>query len=1061
MNNPDMIAKTLDVADIPVYLLLPAFLLLAAVWVRSHTWSRGVAGLWIRRVSFAGRVMLGFLALEAAFGLAGKVVLFSTSWRLWPLLLAGALLAEGIIALARLERNVVPRRIGLALTLLRVAIVLAVLVVLCQPVRVFDAFRRVQRNVVVLLDASASMQVPDNNLTEGEKVRLAEALRIPEAVRPVALDRLAADLREAGDELRGQSDGWNALAAAPADLRARQLERNVAGWGRTFKRTARTITVAEKALQTAAAEPYVARHGASHTENLRKCAGQLSAEGVRPIEKLVAWTGDRKAAATNAAAFEEARETLRKVSAFLADSAGRIESAGEGVDEAFYRSLEPAGRQAVDRVAAMRRMEIGGQLLLNRPLEKAAEGKEPPPGILGKLHREYGVQFHTFGAFPAGMKTSALLRSTDASLWEADERQKASTDIAAALERATAGLSPEHTAGVILLTDGRHNAAEPVEVVARRLGVQRVPVFPVVLGGGRNPPTDAAVSALAAPEAVSTNDKVSFTVDLKIDGLNGSNVWVSLLDGDRVVASNAVTPSASAFRKRILLSDTPKTNGLHAYRVKVADFPGEVDRSNNEREMPVMVSSDPVKVLLVDSHPRWEFRFLKNLFLDRDKNVRLQYLLFHPDKVAGITNPVARPASVTAGAGDAEANLPPASEAEWMKFDVILLGDVAPADLGPGNQRILRDYVMERGGTLIILSGTRHMPQAYAGSPLADILPVTFTPSVRPLLEAPEPEFRFRLTAEGRNSVFLRMQDDAAGNLAVWNGLPPLYWRNGAIQAKEGATVLAYADTTPVSFSEPVFRIPDADTLAGERQHARERPLLVSHQAGFGSVLLFGSDHVWRLRYRKGDEYHHKLWGQILRWATTDRIAAGTGTVRVGTSLTRYPAGATVRVLARLATPEYSPINNASPSALIESETGTVRMRRLLRYRVGTAGIYAAEIGTLPEGRYRVTLDAGGIGERAGDTGPISSQFSVIGAADSETVELAADHGTMKSLASLTGGRVLAPADLPSVSRQLGPARITKVERGQVDIWNSWPLWLLIVLLLTAEWILRKKARLP
>ncbi len=338
---------------------------------------------------------------------------------------------------------------------------------------------------------------------------------------------------------------------------------------------------------------------------------------------------------------------------------------------------------------------------------------------------------------------------------------------------------------------------------------------------------------------------------------------------------------------------------------------------------------------------------------------------------------------------------------------------------------------------------------------------MTFTPSSRPLLAAPEAEFRLSLTAEGRNSVFLKLDDDAARNLEIWNGLPTIYWRNGSLKAKEGATVLAYAEAARQGVGEPVLRVPDAEALARQRQTEQERPLLVSHQAGFGSVLLSSFDHTWRLRYRKGDEYHHKLWGQILRWATSDRIASGTSTLRVGTSRTRYPQGATVRVTARLVTADYRPVTDASPVVLVRSEADTVKLRRPLRYRPGSPGIYTVEIGSLPEGRYRVELESAGSSLVPAGTAGVESQFSVTAAADGETVELAADNGLMNSVAALTAGKTLAPAELDSLPGRLGPARVTKVERRQVDLWNSWPLLLLIVALLTAEWVLRKRVRLP
>jgi hypothetical protein len=550
-------------------------------------------------------------------------------------------------------------------------------------------------------------------------------------------------------------------------------------------------------------------------------------------------------------------------------------------------------------------------------------------------------------------------------------------------------------------------------------------------------------------------------VVLKLDGLSGTNVTVTLFDGAVAVASNSVKPDAAAFRTQLLLSDVPRTNGLHAYRVEVQAFRAEVDASNNVCNVPVLVSSDPVKVLLMDGYPRWEFRYLKNLFMERDRNVRLQYVLLHPDRIDGTTNRPSRAASVASAPTDVEATLPPANEAEWMKFDVIILGDVDPQELGRENLDILRRYVVNRGGSLIVISGSRHMPHAYGQTPLAEILPAVFRPSNRPVLNAPEESFRLALTAQGRNTVFMKLDDDAGRNAEAWNEVPDLHWRHGFLTAKEGATVLAYAAAPQAAFAERLAHVPDAESLLKQQQLERDNALLVTHHAGFGSVLLFGFDQSWRLRYRKGDLYHHKFWGQILRWATADRIAAGSASLRIGTTRARYAVGSPVGILARLATPEFMPIVNAAPHATIWS--GDRKVARLpLLYRAESPGIYAAEAGALPEGRYRVELEDADPGKRdAASAQSVSAEFSVTAAMDAERVELSADRGLLTSVAALTAGKVLDPLELDTLVERLGPATVSSTERRQIDVWNSWPWLILILALLTAEWVLRKRVRLP
>lgn len=1039
---------------------LSACILLAG-WMRAHVWSRQLSRQW-KFLAFAGRSGLGFLTLLAAAGVAGHAVVFSTNWRLWPVLLVGAVLIEGVMALARLERNIVSRRAGRALTILRVSTLLAVILMLCQPIIVFNFARQLQRRVVVLLDVSASMQIPDNNLTAAEKLRLSESLQLPAARRSYQIDRIADRLSEASQNLLAQADWLNALSEATPALRTRQLKQHAPARRKALKQVSDTLDEAAKALDEATGASFLQKDATTQITDLKRFRSQFTAEAAQPLALAIKQIDDWNASSnSSAAAYDTVRETLHKVATFLAEAEGRLRPTGEAVDDAFYRSLSESDRKAIDRVATVRRCEVARNLLLARAMPLTSK-LPATPCLLERLEHDYGVECYTFGAFPTEVKTRTLLGSTGAvTMIPPTLLQLQSTDIASALEKVSTAIIPEQTAGVILLTDGRHNAASSVDSIARQFGVQHIPIFPVVLGGNQHPPTDAAITSVSAPESVSTNDKVSFTVDLKLDGLCGSNVTVTLIDGVIPVASNTVTPTDAAFRKQLLLSDAPKTNGMHAYRVQVDTFPSEVDSSNNVFNIPVLVDSDSVNVLLIEGYPRWEFRYLKNLFMQRDKNVRLQYLLFHPDQIAGMTNRPPRPASVAADRTDVEATLLPANEAEWMKFDVIILGDVAPDELGQSNMNILRNYVLQRGGSLIVLAGSRHMPQTYTGTPLTELFPVTFKPAIRPLLAAPETEFKFGLTAEGRNAVFLRLDDDPAGNLKAWNEVPGLRWRNGSITAKSGATVLAYATSPqPATDGQPA-RIPDAETLIKQQQCEQENPLIVSHQVGFGSVMMFGFDQTWRLRYKKGDQYHHKLWGQILRWATADRIACGSTPIRIGTLRSRYSSGSPVHITARLATPDFMPLTKASPSVTLWS--GDKKVSRLrLSYREGSPGIYVAELASLPEGRYRLELGTSGISPSGSGIPPsVFSEFSVTAAADAEKVELAADRGVLTSLAGLTAGAVLEPAALDSIIKRLGPAKITTAERRQLDLWDSWPWFLLILSLLTAEWVLRKKVRLP
>ncbi|MCC6227466.1 MAG: hypothetical protein IT195_13820 [Microthrixaceae bacterium] len=97
----------------------------------------------------------------------------------------------------------------------------------------------------------------------------------------------------------------------------------------------------------------------------------------------------------------------------------------------------------------------------------------------------------------------------------------------------------------------------------------------------------------------------------------------------------------------------------------------------------------------------------------------------------------------------------------------------------------------------------------------------------------------------------------------------------------------------------------------------------------------------------------------------------------------------------------------------------------------------------------------------AGEVARATCEFSVETQVRRESVEFAADRGLLARLATLTHGVSVEPADAADVLAALGPGIVENHERKQIELWNSWPWLALIVLVAGAEWVVRKKQRLP
>jgi hypothetical protein len=635
--------------------------------------------------------------------------------------------------------------------------------------------------------------------------------------------------------------------------------------------------------------------------------------------------------------------------------------------------------------------------------------------------------------------------------------------MAAALQRVMTDIPGKQLAGIVMLTDGRHNAPSRVEPVAGRLGTESASGAPVssIVFGSEKPPTDAAIVNLEAPDTVYAGDKVYIAAQVKLDGMGGKKVTVTLSKGDTAVQSQTIEVPGRAYRTRVELSDTPTEKGLLSYRVAVDGTEDEVIKTNNEYPVTVSVTDDQVRLLLVDGRPRWEFRYLKNLFASRDKTVRLQYVLFDPDSVAGMPAKPSARASASRPPGEAEATSLPNDDQEWAKFDVIVLGDVQPSELTLPAQEALRRFVVDRGGTLVMIAGPHFMPRAFAGTLLDQVLPVELQPTTAYPVPTPDESFGVALTPEGRDSVIMRLKADPQENVAFWSSRPEARWRYPIAEVKPRAVALAYAQPASgegvQSKGAGSVGQPQAD-----RRFQAEHALVVTQNVGLGQVVFLAFDETWRLRYREGDTYHHKFWGQLLRWATANKLPAGTSLVKLGTSQARYPLHSRVEVRAKIMQPDLTPLAGGQVAALVFRDDQLV-LRRRLEYIGDAPGIYAADLGELPSGQYRVELEGPQVQAILAGEGAarVATGFSVDAASATEQVELAADPGLPGLLARLTGGVVVGPSEAAQVLDSLGPSILTLQERREYALWSSWPLLGLMIVLATAEWLLRKKVGLP
>jgi hypothetical protein len=734
--------------------------------------------------------------------------------------------------------------------------------------------------------------------------------------------------------------------------------------------------------------------------------------------------------------------------------------AGDGQLDAWVRQAEATGTPAFD--------QFGGQGERER-FEKVVERIDgttrlqlvtralTPDGLklIDGLREKHAVEVVGFGqdvsALPADLaKLAAALSPPPGG------PRTLYTDLKPPLARAGESAADADDAvgpkllGVILVTDGRHNWGESPAVRARDLGQRGIPVYPVAVAP-KDPPADVAVvTAQAQASTVFKGSVVPVEVGVRVTGWPAGKITVRM---DYPEANGAARKPLTeviehdgkdavypvAFKARM---DVPGPQLL-----KVTAEPEQKDRDrfpeNNVRAARVNVVKDRAKVMLIDGEARWEFHYLHTC-LGRDPNMDVRSVVFRQPRLNKVSEEELRKTGTPAR------KLPDDLDV-LTSYDCVVLGDVEPEQLTPKQKEAIEKYVAESGGTLVMAAGKRAMPLGYTddADPFRKLLPVRNPKSFHA-----DDGFRFNVTPEGDRSWFLAMGDTGPQSRAAWERFPAHHWAVLG-ELKDGAEALAAAPGGP----------------------ARERAVLARQSYGFGRVLFVGVDSTWRWRFRAGDYYHHRFWGQVAQWAASDRLLPVTnaaGTIRFGTREPIYAGGQDAEVVVRTS----EAVKKLTPTALkgakvirLPAEAGgkeTPVTLAPLGHPDGRPRDLAGKVRDLTPGRYAVELEVPEWADQLqgppgpdGRAGRLRCTFEVAPPDNEELVDLAANLPLLDELAQASGGKVYTLENARELIDALAARSATREHFTEFPLRRSWGLYGLLVALLTLEWGVRKWAGLP
>lgn len=614
-------------------------------------------------------------------------------------------------------------------------------------------------------------------------------------------------------------------------------------------------------------------------------------------------------------------------------------------------------------------------------------------------HRQQGKD--TSGEMPAAFDLPA-----NAPITNLDQTLRA------ALGPVTAGTA------LVILTDGQHNGSGSPEELSTALKAAGTAVFAVGFGT-EIPPPDLSLLAISAPESVfpkenlqgrlTVNDSMpsGLPATVRIES-QGKVLWQKefTTDGKGEKAFDFVFPVAQLPPPPPGLSD--KT--LRTVNVQVTasgDRSGlEKTRANNAREVAVHLLEKKRKVLILDGRPRWETRYIHNHF---DRDDRWQATVIFDDMA---DNPAQ---------GSLQRDFPKTKD-ELLSHDLIILGDAPLTRFKSEHLDWIVEFVEKRGGGLIMIDGQRGKLREWNQGRTAPLVPVRFVSST-----AKSQPSHLELTADGQRFDALRLSDSPSANAALWPTLQKVNWHS------------------------QVEALPAAITLAKAQQ-----PALVFRQVGAGAVLYIGTDELWRWRFQVADLYHQRLWMQLGAWIAAPPFQIDQKRIAVGTDRLRYSPGEASEIRVRVRNERGEIVTDAQPRAYLLHDGAEVATLQL-EPDPTHVGIYRALTPPLKTGGYEIAVAESPSAARS--EGRLSLHVADPG--NPEWATLTMNRPLLETMASNSGGRFLREEQAATVL----PGLLQTLDRKQVItketiLWSSWWWFGTAILLLTLEWLMRKRLKL-
>ncbi|MDZ7263545.1 MAG: VWA domain-containing protein [candidate division KSB1 bacterium] len=580
------------------------------------------------------------------------------------------------------------------------------------------------------------------------------------------------------------------------------------------------------------------------------------------------------------------------------------------------------------------------------------------------------------------------------------------TDLAGALSQVKEKNVGRYLTAVVLLSDGVYNLGDnPAHYVEDF----DVPIFSLGIGSTIEQ-KDVIISKIATNQVTYVDNQVPVDVTVQANGCAGQTIQVNLREGDALIDSKRVEIGSNLFETKVQLFFTPHAAGFQKYRLEVPALEKELTDRNNQKVFYTRVLESKMRIMLLAGSPDPDFKFIRRN-LEADPNMEL-----HP--------------WIVKKNGEFYQGNFPHDPQQVLKYDCIILQNF-PGKNGPADvMTVLKNALQLKPIPLLFIAGNG--VDYVALQSIGSFLPLT-----PPFYNGSEAMVLARLTPQGLAHPVTRIVEDPLENQRQWMGLPPIYYSLQRAVPTTGSEILL--ETT-------------SQALTATESRGTQPALVVVRKLGPHKTMAILGYGIWRWDLMlwgvgKTNDLFHQFLSNSIRWLITKEESR---LVRIYPDQEIYRNGQVITFTAEVYYEDYRPLDGAQVKLQI---TGKQKNYDILLNGIG-AGKYEGILQALEGGDYSY---AGVAHFNNRVIGADSGQFSVEDF-NLEFLQTRLNEPLLQQLAAKTGGRYFSAANYDSLSAHLAfPDRIS-TEVKEIPLWNQLLLLVLVIVLLAAEWFIRKRS---